>query len=360
VAEQVPRLVRLGRPGGKVLWYWRPSRTLRGQGWGDRRLDDDPAIAQSEARRINAEVERWRLARARGREGRAPVPGTVHALIAAYRGHDDFLLLAPSTRHRYLQCLDAIGAELGRERLKTITPPVVQAFKRLFRAVPAQANQHLAVLRLLFSFGIREGLVVTPHPARGYRQYRTRPREVVWSHEQEAAFLAVAVPGMALAVRLALYTAQREGDVLALPWSAYDGRRIRLVQGKTGRRLEIPVAVPLQLALDAAPRRSPLVCVRPDGQPWRADHFRHVFARTRAAAGLPATLWFMDLRRTAIVRLAEAGCTIPEIASVSGHGIDYCQRIIDRYLPRTRALAQAAVIKLDRSQTPRPRDSNAG
>jgi hypothetical protein len=56
---------------------------------------------------------------------------------------------------------------------------------------------------------------------------------------------------------------------------------------------------------------------------------------------------FQDLRRTAVVRLAEAGCTVPEIASISGHDIDYCQRIIDTYLPRTRKLAAAAIEKLE-------------
>lgn len=38
-----------------------------------------------------------------------------------------------------------------------------------------------------------------------------------------------------------------------------------------------------------------------------------------------------DLRRTGIVRLAEAGATTPQIAALSGHSIDYCQRIIDTY-----------------------------
>ena len=55
------------------------------------------------------------------------------------------------------------------------------------------------------------------------------------------------------------------------------------------------------------------------GQPYKEDNFRHVFARIRAAAidgndetGRPPCkeldgLWFLDLRRTAVVRLAEAG-----------------------------------------------------
>jgi len=37
-----------------------------------------------------------------------------------------------------------------------------------------------------------------------------------------------ASPEMELALMLALWTGQRQGDLLALPWSAYDGSHIRL------------------------------------------------------------------------------------------------------------------------------------
>ncbi|MBV1825346.1 hypothetical protein [Komagataeibacter oboediens] len=50
-----------------------------------------------------------------------------------------------------------------------------------------------------------------------------------------------------------------------------------------------------------------------------------------------------DLRRTGIVCLAEAGATTPQIASISSHGIDYCQWIIDIYLPRRTEVAIAGM-----------------
>jgi hypothetical protein len=50
-----------------------------------------------------------------------------------------------------------------------------------------------------------------------------------------------------------------------------------------------------------------------------------------------------DLRRTGIARLAEAGTTTPQIAALSGHGIDYRQRIIDTYLPRRTEVALNAI-----------------
>ena len=40
---------------------------------------------------------------------------------------------------------------------------------------------------------------------------------------------------LALALMLAIWTSQRQGDLLRLPWSAYDGTHIRLQQSKTGR-----------------------------------------------------------------------------------------------------------------------------
>ena len=49
------------------------------------------------------------------------------------------------------------------------------------------------------------------------------------------------------------------------------------------------------------------------------------------------------MRRTGVVRLAEAGATVPQIAAVTGWGIDYRQRIVDVYLPRRPEVAAAAI-----------------
>ncbi len=121
-------------------------------------------------------------------------------------------------------------------------------------------------------------------------------------------------------------------------------------QSKTGRPVVIPVIGPLAEALETAPRVATVIVADERGLPWSAHHFRHVFKRIMRAAGVEGVR-FQDLRRTAIVRLAEAGCTVPEIAAISGHQIDYCQRILEVYLPRTRRLAERAVVKLLRNGT---------
>ncbi|HET7191391.1 MAG TPA: integrase, partial [Pseudolabrys sp.] len=58
-------------------------------------------------------------------------------------------------------------------------------------------------------------------------------------------------------------------------------------------------------------------------------------------------LHFHDLRGTAVTMLAEAGCTVPEIAAITGHSLDHVGRILDKYLKRTAQLAEAAIFKLE-------------
>jgi len=71
-----------------------------------------------------------------------------------------------------------------------------------------------------------------------------------------------------------LWTGQREGDLLRLPWAAYDGLCLRLTQGKIGTRVVIPVDEVLRGALDEAPKRSPVMLTNTKGVPWTLDGFR--------------------------------------------------------------------------------------
>jgi len=50
--------------------------------------------------------------------------------------------------------------------------------------------------------------------------------------------------------------------------------------------------------------------------------------------GFPVSDWFPKLDIGYSCGLAEAGATTPQIAAISVHSIDYCQRIIDTYTSR--------------------------
>jgi len=54
-----------------------------------------------------------------------------------------------------------------------------------------------------------------------------------------------------------------------------------------------------------------------------------------------------DLRRTAVVRLAEADCTVPQIAALTGHSLKQVEGIMEMYFVRTYEMGAAAIAKLE-------------
>jgi integrase len=67
-------------------------------------------------------------------------------------------------------------------------------------------------------------------------------------------------------------------------------------------------------------------------------------------------LHFHDLRGTAVTLLSEAGCTPQQIATITGHSLKNVHRILERYLARTRGLAEQAIFNFENS--PRTKFAN--
>lgn len=60
-------------------------------------------------------------------------------------------------------------------------------------------------------------------------------------------------------------------------------------------------------------------------------------------------LTFNDLRGTAVKRLAKAECTVPEIATITGHSLRDVHAILDsNYLDRDPAMAESGIRKLEK------------
>ena len=179
--------------------------------------------------------------------------------------------------------------------------------------------------------------------------YRANRAENIWLPDQIALFESVASYELALALAIALHTGQREGDLLRLPWSAYDGKAITLRQGKTGAKVYVPCTKALKVALDSAPRRSVTILTNTQGQSWTPDGFRASWYKASRKSGVD-NLTFNDLRGTAVTMLSEAGCTPQEIAKITGHTLKSAGQILERYLARTRHLAEAAILKLENAR----------
>ena len=287
-----------------------------------------------------------------------PPRGTLLSVLQGYQASDDFTGLAPRSRSDYVGKIKLIEKEFGDFPLSALTDNRTRGIfkqwrERLALSSRRQADYTWVVLARVLSWGMDRGLVAANPCARGGRLYRGSRAEKIWIDADEVAFLERAPAHLHLALLLALWTGQRQGDLLRLPWSAYNGTHIRLRQSKGGTRVVIPVGAPLKAALDAAPKRSPIMLTTADGKPWTPDGFRVSWGKAcKRAAVIGVT--FHDLRGTAVTRLAIAGCTEAEIATITGHSLRSVRAIIDtHYLNRDPVLAESAIRKLEtRTKTP--------
>ena len=119
---------------------------------------------------------------------------------------------------------------------------------------PRQADYAWMVLMRLVSWARARGLTTYRPPDRIERLYQADRSEKIWLDDHVAAFMDVASEPLQHALFVTLETGQRQGDLLNVAWSAYDGTWIRLRQSKTGQRVNIPVTRRLRAVLDNAPR----------------------------------------------------------------------------------------------------------
>jgi len=185
--------------------------------------------------------------------------GAMMSILRDFQFSTAFTTLAERTRADYAGIIK-IEKEFGDFPLAGINKEPDQArgeflewHDKLATTSRRQADYAWTVLSRILKWGLDRGKIrINPCKDFGSRLYSGSRADKVWSAEDEAAFLSKSPAHLHLPLQLALWTGQRQGDLLRLPWSAYDGKWIRLKQSKTGVRVAIPVGMPLKLALDAA------------------------------------------------------------------------------------------------------------
>jgi len=278
--------------------------------------------------------------------------GRLLSLLQGYQTSQDFLSLRERTRADYIKQIAKIEPRLGDCPLKALSDPRTRGVFLDWRDELAlkskrQADYAYTVLARVLSWAKDRGKITVNTGERGGGVCHGTHVDFVWSVEDEAAFLEHAPAHLHLPMLLALWTGQRQGDLLRLPWSAYDGATIRLRQSKTGARVAIAVGAPLKAALDAARKHGPVILTSANGRPWTEGGFRMSWWLAARKAGIVGVT-FNDLRGTAVTRLALVGCTEAEIATITGHSLRDVRSILDaHYLHRDVELARSAITKLE-------------
>ena len=262
-------------------------------------------------------------------------------------------------RHTYdwlIGVVEAWSKRAGHAPIARLDRRAVREFYRAMSATPAKANAVMRMLRILLNFAMAEG-VIQDNPAARAKLKGRPPRQAVWKPAELQAFYQAANKNhgrasIGLAALLAVSLGQREGDILRLTWNQYQDGAITIKQRKTGVVVAVPVTQDLRQALAAAPRKAPgMVVSETTDRPYAVDNFRHLFRDIAQAAGLGDNLQFRDLRRTAVVRLAEAGVSTPEIAAITGHSLTHSAAILEVYLPRNSTMARNGIATLEQHRS---------
>jgi integrase len=158
---------------------------------------------------------------------RAPEGNTFHSVVAGYKARQDFQGLKPRTKADYLKLIPRIEKQFGDLPLAALDDARVTRdfleWRDGMASSPRQADYCWMVLMRLLSWARARGLTLYRPPERVERLYHADRSEKIWSEPQIAAFMGVASEPLQRAQVLALETGQRQGDLLTLPWSAYDG-----------------------------------------------------------------------------------------------------------------------------------------
>jgi integrase len=305
--------------------------------------------------------------------------GTFNGLVRIYTLSVEFEeKLAASTQAEYRRLLTAAELEFGNMPLAALDDPRVRKDFLDWREKVArtsgerEADNRLSAISAMLTWAVDRGQANANY-LRGFKRlYHADRSEIIWLPEHIVPFMKVAPVEMQRALILGLHTGQREGDLLRLPWSGYDGVRISLRQGKArrggrlGPLVEIPCTAALRRMLDGMERVSPLILTTKTGQSLKKRYFTRLWNEAMEKAGLesvllpgsdqPVELHFHDLRGTAVTLLSEAGCTPQQIATITGHSLKTVHRILERYLARTRGLAEQAIFNFENS--PRTKFAN--
>jgi integrase len=317
--------------------------------------------------------------------------GTFNALVREYTLSIEFQQnLATSTQSEYRRMLKAAEVEFGNMPIAALNDSGIRKDFLDWRAEIAcvsgkrEADHRLSAISSMITWGVDRGYVSENH-LKGFRRlYHSSRAEIIWLTEHISSFMEIAPVELQRALILALHTGQREGDLLRLPWSAYDGKTIRLRQSKSRRAhkpaplIEIPCTETLRQMLDGMERVSTLILTTKSGRAFKKRYFSQSWNRVMKKARLetvcfpnmdqPVKLHFHDLRGTTVTLFSEAGCSPQQIATITGHSLTTVTQILERYLARTKGLAEQAIHNFENSsrtkfanqlQTSSPTGTNA-
>jgi integrase len=266
---------------------------------------------------------------------------SVYLLIEAYLCSKQYVSLSAHSQREYESCLRIAsntkihtGKTLGATAIMNVSlRHATECYDQWLDRGIYTANKIASTCSVLFNWAMRRELLMR-NPMIGISRVPNPPRKVMWTPEQVKLFLDTAYSewkwrSVGLIVHTAYEWGQRIGDMRVLTWDKIDieARRMDIEQSKRKADVHLPISEPLAYVLAQQKETfgfQPYVAPKMNAsdnvfKPYSKVEFGRYVNQVKAAAGLPSNLTAMDMRRTAITEMVEAGVDIAQIKQVSGH-----------------------------------------
>ena len=274
-------------------------------------------------------------------------PGTIDRLVSEYFQSPEFLRLKEATQGQYRSVIEkwVRDENVGHRSVAGLRREHVKSMMGKRAGKPGAAAYFLQTAHVLMKYAIDNGWR-SDDPTVGVKRFKLGEYHT-WADSEIEAFEAKWPIGSTerLAFSLLLYTGQRRSDVIRMSWRDIDNGVIQVTQQKTGNKVWIPLHANLADILDRTEKKHLAILTTVKEKTFSPGGFSMWMAKRVAAAGLPEKCVSHGIRKAAARRLAEAGCSAHEIASITGHKslseVERYTRAVDQ-----KRLAVAAVKRL--------------
>jgi integrase len=277
-------------------------------------------------------------------------PGTINATVALYLDSNAFMQFGDGTRALRRSILKQFCRLVGDKPLALLPRKYID---RLLQSAPSPvvARTWLLALRPFLQWAMTAQMIAA-NPTDGIKIKLPRSEgHHTWSEDEIAQFEARHPIGgrERLAFALLVHTGQRRSDVIRMGRQHIRDGLLLVKQRKTGAEVDVPVHPELAAAIAACPSEHLTFLVTSTGRPYSEREFNRWFGAAVKAAGLPAACVPHGLRKACARRLAEAGCSVAQIAAITGHmtlkEIQHYTKAYDRKRAARDAMAKLMVVE---------------
>ena len=318
---------------GKTHYRFNPPQTLVDEGVVKRKeLGTDLRIVKVAANQFNEKINDYRTSQEKIRNIKRA--STLSDLIDSYYLSNDFNMLRDSSKVDYKYFLEILRQTSGSKKFMSVTTrDAKNAYEGWVKRGVTLENHICSCASIVFNYAVHMEYT-TFNPYKSVKKRLPKKRKVVWTDEEVIKMLDFCYSdfkyrSIGLIVQMAYEWCQRIGDMRELKWENLflDRSELFLEQSKRRSQVFLPISEDLNTMLKQQKEEfgfQPYVCpkikpVQGVYVPYGKYEIGMLARRVMRKIGLSDELRLMDLRRTGVTQMVDAGVDISQIMSVTGH-----------------------------------------